>query len=389
MDTLIIDKAYSGPTESKLEKSLNALKKNIIEKYSSLNGLIKLNIFLNSRNDAEFFDLREEAVSLIEDIFEGNIPAYTIISEPPLSGNDVLLEGKVMNAGPSVKIERHTFNKHNYVVVSYDEGKRREMYTGGIASSPSDDFIFGCQKVFDFAEQLLMKEDMTFGNVVRQWNYVPQILDMNKMEGRLLQNYQIFNDIRAFFYNPELFRNGYPAATGIGSGNGSVTIDIIAVMVDDEKTVIPLKNPGQQNAYSYSEKVLAGEPLSTETGKKPPLFERGKLVRYKDEEQIYVSGTASIKGEQTVAIDNVKEQTEVTIDNIMELTSSENLERSGLKINAAPVFDYVRVYVKNKNDYSIVKSVVEEKMNTKNIVFVEADICRDNLLVEIEADIII
>ncbi len=234
-----------------------------------------------------------------------------------------------------------------------------------------------------------MKENMTFGNIVRQWNYIPSILSVNKFENSTLQNYQIFNDIRAFYYNPGSFKNGYPAATGIGSGYGSVTIDFIAVNSEEDISVMPVKSPVQQSAYNYTEKVLEGEALSTESGKKPPLFERGKLISYPDKNYVFISGTASIKGEKTISVGDVKEQTKITIDNILELTMKKNMESIGVMGDDSPTYDYVRVYMKNRDDFNEVKQVVEQQMKVKEIIYVEADICRNNLLVEIEADVIL
>ncbi|NPA36465.1 MAG: hypothetical protein GXO47_06415 [Chlorobi bacterium] len=389
MDTIVIDKGFGGATERKLEQSLNELKNLIKDTYSSLNTLVKINVFVSSENDNEFFELKNEASSIIETLFENNIPAYTIIPEPPLSGNDVIVEAKVLKPGSEIKIERNTFYKHNYVVVSYNEGKHREMYTGGLTVDFTEDFILGCQQVFDFAEQLLMKEDMNFGNVIKQWNYIPHILEVNKNGNTTLQNYQVFNDIRALFYNPELFKNGYPAATDTGTNNGSVIIDLIAVFNNDNSVIAPLNNPVQQNAYEYTDKVLEGEPLSDKTGKKPPLFERGKLIRYPGKNYLYLSGTASIKGEQTVAANDVKTQTEITLNNIKELTGKDNLKKIHIDLNTEPVYDNLIVYLKNKKDFNTVKSIVDKHVKTKNIVYVEAGICRNDLLVEIEAGIIL
>ena len=389
MDIVIVDEKLSGSIENKLEQALFELKKRIKEQSINCNKIIKLNIFLSELGNEDFKEAREKAGELIKTIFKDSLPAFTVICQPPLSGNDIVLEGYFLESGKDAKIERKEFYKHPYVVVSMDEGKYREIYTGGITVDNGENLIYDTQKSFDFAQQILMKEDMTFGNVVRQWNYIPSILEFQDMGGSRLQHYQIFNDIRALYYGDGQFKNGYPAATGIGSSCGSVTIDIIAVDAQENYPVTPIKNPGQQNAYSYSEKVLEGEALSSESGKKPPLFERGKAVSTPKENNIYISGTASIKGEDTVAVNDVSKQTRVTIENIEELTTKVNLKDASVHRNGDDTeYNYVRVYVKKKGDLPAVKRVVEEKMKAGTAVYVHADICRNNLLVEIEADII-
>ncbi len=389
MEIIVVDEQFKGSLENQIEQSLIRLKKNIKDQGQKIENIVKLNVFLKTEGDVDFFEIKEDVGNFISKIFSANIPAFTVIAQPPLSGNNILLEGHVLKDREGVKIERHQFSKHKYVVVSCNNGKRREIYSGGISIDDSRIFIFDCQKVFDFAEQLLGREEMNFGNIVRQWNYIPSILAINKFEGNALQNYQIFNDIRALYYNPELFKNGYPAATGIGCNYGSVTIDFVAIQTEDNTSVISVNSPVQQNAYNYTEKVLEGEALSTESGKKPSLFERGKIVSYPDKNYVYISGTASIKGEKTISEDDVKSQTKITIQNIQELTMKENLKNLDITGDDSPTYDYVRVYVKNRNNYSAVKQIVEQNMKVKDIVYVEADICRNNLLVEIEADIII
>ncbi len=389
MDIIIIEEKFSGSIESQLEQALLELKKRSKEQNIKFKNIVKVNIFLRELGNEDFTEAREKAGELVKSIFKDSVPAFTVICQPPLSGNDILIEGHFLESGKDAKIERREFYKHPYVVVSMDKGKYREMYTGGITTDKGENLIYDTQKSFDFAEQLLMKEDMTFGNVVRQWNYIPSILDFQNMGGTRLQHYQIFNDIRALYFEAGQFKNGYPAATGIGSSCGSVTIDIIAVDAQENYPVTPIKNPGQQNAYSYSEKVLEGEALSSESGKKPPLFERGKAVSTPNENNIYISGTASIKGEKTVAENDVSEQTRITIENIEELTTKDNLKDAGVDLNGdTHEYKYVRVYVTKKDDLPAVKRVVEEKMKAGTAVYVLADICRNNLLVEIEADII-
>ena len=388
MEVIVVNERFNGSLENHVKQALTSLKRDIQEKGYNIKSIIKLNVFIKTDGEVEFFEIKEKIETLISKLFPENIPAYTIISQPPLAGNSILLEGYVLEKKAGLKIERYKLSKHHYVVVSYSKGKRREIYSGGITIDKSRDFISDCQNAFDFAEQLLMKEDMNFGNIVRQWNYIPSILSVNKFENGSLQNYQIFNDIRALYFDPEMFKNGFPAATGIGANYGSVIIDFIAVNSEDETTVIPIKSPVQQNAYSYSEKVLEGEALSGESGKKPPLFERGKLVSYTDRNYVFISGTASIKGENTISTGDVEEQTKITIDNIKELTVKKNMESIGVAGDDTPTYDYVRVYMKNRTDFKVVKKIVEQQMKVKDIIYVEADICRNNLLVEIEADIV-
>jgi len=79
----------------------------------------------------------------------------------------------------------------------------------------------------------------------------------------------------------------------------------------------------------------------------------------------------------------------VTIENIKALASAENLRRQCHDIKSIPeTYSYIRVYVKHKQDIPAVRSICNEVYGNTPATFVVADICRDNLLVEIEAELI-
>ena len=102
-----------------------------------------------------------------------------------------------------------------------------------------------------------------------------------------------------------------------------------------------------------------------------------------------VSGTASIIGQDTIGLGDVEEQTRVTIDNISKLTHPDNIRKHYPEIETVPVkFSYVRVYVKNKEDIAKVREICKCSYGDTPTTYVVADICRKNLLVEIEAELV-
>ncbi|MCS3200603.1 RidA family protein [Candidatus Bacteroides intestinigallinarum] len=72
------------------------------------------------------------------------------------------------------------------------------------------------EQAFRKAEEILKTEQMNFGDIVRQWNYLENITDI--AHGN--QCYQDFNDVRTLFYASSEWESGYPAATGIGTQHG-------------------------------------------------------------------------------------------------------------------------------------------------------------------------
>ena len=51
-------------------------------------------------------------------------------------------------------------------------------------------------------------------------------------------------------------------------------------------------------------------------------------------------------------------------------------------------YSVVRVYIKNLADFPVVKEICAQFYGDVPILYIEADICRDDLLVEIEAEMI-
>jgi enamine deaminase RidA (YjgF/YER057c/UK114 family) len=100
-----------------------------------------------------------------------------------------------------------------------------------------------------------------------------------------------------------------------------------------------------------------------------------------------VSGTASIVNSRTCHPGDIVRQTEQTIENIERLIAPENFARHGLPGAGATLKDIakLRVYVKHPEDYEKCRDVCERLLPRVPAIYLHADICRPDLLVEIEA----
>jgi enamine deaminase RidA (YjgF/YER057c/UK114 family) len=101
---------------------------------------------------------------------------------------------------------------------------------------------------------------------------------------------------------------------------------------------------------------------------------------------VWVSGTASIVGEKVAHPGDVRAQAEETFDNIAALLDGENFARHGWPGVSAGLMDMVcaRVYVKDAGMGEICRAVCERRLPPCPTVYVQADICRPELLVEVE-----
>ena len=169
---------------------------------------------------------------------------------------------------------------------------------------------------------------------------------------------------------------------------GPITIDFVAVKPHENTLVAGLSNPNQINAFSYGQEVLVGSAIRENENKKAPLFERAKYIGAKENALVFISGTASIAGEKTIGSEDIKEQSQVTIQNISDLTSGDNIQSVGAEMSKKD-YTYLRVYVKREEDFDIVRKICHEKYGDIPILYVKADICRNDLWVEIEGESII
>src|SRR6185503_3386110 len=119
----------------------------------------------------------------------------------------------------------------------------------------------------------------------------------------------------------------------------------------------------------------------------PPLFSRAVALGTARGALVQVSGTASILGSRSVHPGDARAQTLTTLENIEHLLSNRNLARHGLcGSSGGPRLMYAVVYVRHRADHESVRRSCEERLPAGlPTVYVRADVCRPELLVEIEA----
>lgn len=346
--------------------------------------LIKLNVFVDIPDYEAYVKVSREIGKSINNALGKNCPAYNITVHPPVKPWKVIVEAAYTD-DESLEITTNKWQSVTYIVCTSDSVK--EIWVGGLGLGLFDsDTKSAAEAAFSQMQAILEKEGMSFNHIVRQWNYIGNILEIK--DG--FQNYQIFNEVRSEFYHKYRTIHGYPAATGIGMKLGGVNIDFCAVMSDEAIMVKPIDNPNQVNAYEYDQKVLQGMPCEGMSVKHPPQFERALLLTRKVNSTLFISGTASIIGQETIGLDDVEKQTFVTIDNIKMLTDQKRIGQSfsGDEHDWGK-FILIRVYVKNQEDFSKVQAICADQFPEVPMTLIESDICRDNLLVEIEAEFLI
>jgi hypothetical protein len=342
---------------------------------------VKLTIFTKASSSEEFLRQQQFVKKVISKEFRESPPTYNVLSQPPVLPYSVCIEAVFVKNNFQPEFKEH--NTFPYVVIG--KGEFKMIIASGLKSPGEiEPLADGVRTSFDIMYSLLSSEGFTFDDIIRQWNYVPEICSEAKIEGISTQNYQIFNEVRHLYYSKFMSRNGFPAATGIGQQYGNFSLDFIAYKGKANYKAFKIESPVQKNPYQYGQQVLAGDPLN-KIAKHAPEFERAKLL-LTETITMYVSGTAAIEGEKTIGIGNVEVQTLSTIKNIEALTSIENIQKNcSITTNKPLKFNILRVYVLKKNDIEKVEQVLKNH-NCQPYIIVQAEICRRNLLVEIEAE---
>lgn len=376
IDFLISEYKNCLNVSQEITEVLKLLDASLIDKQVDQGRIVRLIVFYNPDNPEYFLPEIKEKVNRY---LQHNIP-ISYVAQPPQNGQNFIIEtGFVKDKKVTIEYFKLSDIKYAKASINFEE----HIFVSGLQNP---DLNAGIQEQTEFAfkalEKVFKKEDFAFTDIIRQWNYIEGIVD-NKSDD---QNYQIFNDVRTQFYDKHGLNSRYPAATGIGVKEGGVVLEVYALKGCNNSHVAEIANPLQIDAFKYSEKVLKGTPIVGLSCKTTPKFSRAKWVSNSKSATVFVSGTASILGEEAIGLDNIEEQTNCTIDNILQLIDPELLSSVNVACeNVHPNFAMVRVYMKNQAYFRTVQRICEQKINSKNIIYVEADVCRENLLVEIES----
>jgi enamine deaminase RidA (YjgF/YER057c/UK114 family) len=320
---------------------------------------------------------------LFQAYYRDRMPTTSFIVQPPCGGQALAIEAWALG-GDEVDIR---FLSPEVVTVSYDS--LRWVYIAGV-SSPENATSAYAESEHALAQlaNRLGSAGATFHDVPRVWLYQGGITATEKDEaGQEVERYRELNRARTDFFDEQqamgcmvVSSDGkvcYPASTGIGMAGGGLTISCLALQTErDDVRLVPLENPRQTSAFDYSRRFSV----------KSPKFSRAMAIVIGDYVTTWVSGTASILDSESVHLGDVEKQTEQTLDNIERLISSENFERHGLSAQGAQLSDLakVRVYVKRPEDYEICRKVCHRRLGAVPIIYAQADVCRSDLLVEIE-----
>ncbi len=317
---------------------------------------------------------------VINAFYGPDLPATAYIHQAPCAGKRVAIEALGVGRGRGeVAIERYS---QHLAVASHND--IAFVHVAGIAPAPAAAGVYEQSlRCFREMERCLQQAGAGFHQVIRTWLYLGDIVGP---DGET-QRYKELNRARADFFREVCFiagqcgsaaRPGFPASTGIGACGRDVLMSCLALKTERKDVrVVPLENPCQTSAFQYS---AVYSPES-------PRFSRAMALAAGRAATIFVSGTAAITASESRHHGDVAAQTHQTLDNIEALIAEENLVRHDLPGLGATLGDLalVRVYIKRQEDFEATYAACRERLGEVPTIYAVADVCRDELLVEIEA----
>ena len=247
----------------------------------------------------------------------------------------------------------------------------------GVAFARNDSVLFGSLFLDDSATENLQRSTVRayalidsllnrwgYPHWLRAWHFLARITEGEGEQER----YRRFNAGRARAIELRGASAALlPAATAIGTHSRGLTIYFLA----GKQPIVQVENPRQVSAFHYPEMY----------GRRSPSFSRAALHATATDTLLLVSGTASIVGHATVHAGNAGEQTREALRNIDALLSEAAKRTNGKSLHAMAQ----KVYVRHPSDWPAISAVLTDAgFAAKPLIALHADICRRDLLVEIE-----
>jgi chorismate lyase/3-hydroxybenzoate synthase len=221
----------------------------------------------------------------------------------------------------------------------------------------------------DLLQQLRV---LGYPHLWRIWNYFPRINDVQ--DG--LERYRRFCVGRHQALTESLsdFPASLPAATAVGTRSGPLQIMFLA----GAQPATHLGNPRQLNAYEYPQ----------DYGPRSPTFARATFIRSEHDIRLYIAGTASIVGHASRYAGLPMEQTRETVRNLGAVFNHAK-HVTGVDLMEAQHRAAYKVYVREPDSLPDIRLALQDSpLSAHHLVFLEGELCRRELLMEIEGLII-
>jgi enamine deaminase RidA (YjgF/YER057c/UK114 family) len=214
------------------------------------------------------------------------------------------------------------------------------------------------RSVFERLEATLASAGLGLPDLARTWLYLDRILEW----------YDDFNRVRTeFFTQRGVFDGLVPASTGIGAGNPQGYAMVAGALAirprNGSVAVVEVASPLQCTARAYRSS-----------------FSRAVEIRRPGIRRLLVSGTASIAPDGATAWPtDVRKQVDLTLDVVEGILQSRQMGWADITRSVAYFPDLA-------NAHHLDAALRERGIAAMPLTLAKGDVCRDDLLFELEAD---
>ena len=315
--------------------------------------------------EADFDTFQQARVAAYQEggVTGDDLPAASYIEQPPCRPEQSLelqVQAIVPNEPGSVKVTSFPATPEGITKKLVEVAGHQHLYISNIKGlddhgKPLPTFREQSDNMFERGAAMLSEFGATFPQVLRTWCYLDDI-DRDYDEFNLSRN--------AFFEQHGVER--LPASTGIRAGlyprDALCGYDLYALLNPQGADIAVMHTPTLNEADEYGS-----------------AFSRGMRVGLPEKTVLYISGTASVDEQgATVHLDDVRKQVERMLVNVRELLRAQDASFSDMVqvITYLKYADYLPVFLDCWRRWGL-----RGLPNT----FVEAGVCRPDLLCEMEA----
>jgi chorismate lyase/3-hydroxybenzoate synthase len=231
--------------------------------------------------------------------------------------------------------------------------RRDDVFFGSVRVEDDDDVERAARLAYD--EILRTTIERGFPHLIRVWNHVR---DINEGEGDAERYKRFCAGRHDAFAAAQWPKDRLPAASAVGIRGRGLAVHYLAATAPGRQ----IENPRQVSAYDYP----------PEYGRRSPSFARATIF----DGTLFIAGTASIVGHETRHAGDVHAQLRETLTNLETIAGAAGRGLGDLT--------HVKLYLRNAADEEIANAVRTAIPQARHAVM-EADICRRELLLEIEA----
>jgi len=330
--------------EDRIQLTLQKIKKEV-----GSNKIVKIDFYLGFCSKDEYQTLRNEVHTLLANEFGNKIPASTVLTNNALSESGQIILCEFINDS-SIQVDYKKVLNHPYVTLTHKNGT--ELISGGIFYN-EESVLMSSQRSIDFVEQLLMAEDMDYGHIFKQNNFISEAGEKCAFDGSRQSNSDSFNEIENLFCDPQLYISGKPLTTSINCNFGGITVDFIAFSSHHPDTISISKNTTAQAKY-----INFNSP------------------------EMYFSNVTSCQN------DDIEKETLSALTEIFSLIEKQNIDKYDIEAlnnqNLKEGFSLIKAHVKSKENLSTVNDILKNVLTNTKIIVLQSENLKPNSNIELE-----